>query len=138
MNEQTLVQRAMEMLEKSYCPYSGFPVGAALECEDGTVFTGCNVENAAYGSTICAERTALVKAVSEGHRTFTRLAVAGRGEDYCWPCGACRQMLREFAPQLVILVARGDGSFVRTTLAELLPHSFGPEALEGVSPARKE
>ncbi len=130
MTDRELVERAFAMLERSYCPYSHFPVGAALLCEDGTVFTGCNVENAAYGSTICAERTALVKAVSEGRRGgFARLAVAGRGEDYCWPCGACRQMLFEFAPDLTVLAARGDGSFASLPLSELLPRAFGPGAL---------
>ena len=131
MTDQALVDLAFTMLEHSYVPYSHFPVGAALLCADGTVFTGCNVENAAYGSCICAERTALVKAVSEGHRDFVRLAVAGRGEDYCWPCGSCRQMLFEFAPGLTVLVARGDGGFVKTTLGELLPHGFGPASLKG-------
>ena len=131
MTHQDLVALAFTMLERSYVPYSKFPVGAALLCGDDTVFTGCNVENAAYGSTICAERTALLKAVSEGRRDgFERLAVAGRGADYCWPCGACRQMLYEFAPDLVVLVARGDGEFVRTTLRELLPHGFGPASLD--------
>ena len=130
MTDQKLVELAFSMLEWAYCPYSGFPVGAALLCADGSVYTGCNVENAAYGSTICAERTALVKAVSEGHRDdFVCLAVVGNSRDYCWPCGSCRQMLREFAPDLPILVARGDRSFVRTTLGELLPHSFGPASL---------
>ena len=94
------------------------------------MFTGCNVENAAYGSTICAERTALVKAVSEGRRDgFAALAIAGRSEDYCWPCGACRQMLHEFAPGLRLLVARGDGDFVSTTLDALFPCGFGPKSL---------
>ena len=129
MSDQELVRLAFSMLERAYVPYSHFPVGAALLCADGAVFTGCNVENAAYGSCICAERTALVKAVSEGRRDFVKLAVAGRGEDYCWPCGACRQMLYEFAPGLTVLVARGDGEFVRTTLGELLPHGFGPSSL---------
>ena len=130
MTDQALVDLAFTMLDRSYVPYSHFPVGAALLCADGTVFTGCNVENAAYGSTICAERTALVKAVSEGHRDdFVRLAVVGRGEDYCWPCGACRQMLYEFAPDLTVLVARGDGQFVTLPLKELLPHGFGPASL---------
>ena len=130
MSDQDLINLAFTMLERSYVPYSHFPVGAALLCDDGAVFTGCNVENAAYGSCICAERTALVKAVSEGRRGgFVSLAVVGRGEDYCWPCGACRQMLYEFAPELVVLVARGDGDFVRTTLSELLPHGFGPSSL---------
>ena len=106
-------------------------MGAALLCADGTVFTGCNVENAAYGSTICAERTALVKAVSEGRRGgFERLAVVGKSADYCWPCGACRQMLYEFAPELVVLVGQGDGQYFKTTLRELLPHGFGPKSLD--------
>jgi cytidine deaminase len=119
------------MLERSYVPYSGFPVGAALLCADGSVFTGCNVENAAYGSTICAERTALVKAVSEGHRDdFVKLAVVGNSSDYCWPCGSCRQMLYEFAPDLEVLVANRDHDFVKYTLRQLLPHGFGPSALD--------
>ena len=133
MTDRELVDLAFSMLERSYAPYSNFPVGAALLCADGTVFTGCNVENAAYGSSICAERTALVKAVSEGHRDdFTALAIAGRSEDYCWPCGACRQMLYEFAPGLRLLVARGDGSYVSTTLDALFPHGFGPKSLTSI------
>jgi len=131
MKDEQLVSKAFEMLERSYVPYSNFPVGAALLCTDGTVFTGCNVENAAYGSTICAERTALLKAVSEGHKDdWQAIAIAGRGEDYCWPCGSCRQMLYEFAPDLKVLVARGDGAFVTTTLSELMPHGFGPKSLQ--------
>lgn len=130
MTDKELVELAFTMLERSYVPYSGFPVGAALECADGTVFTGCNVENAAYGSSICAERTALVKAVSEGRREFTRIAVVGNSADYCWPCGACRQMLYEFAPGLTVLVARGDHDFVSLSLKdELMPHGFGPVSL---------
>jgi len=129
MTDHELVELAFTMLEKSYCPYSHFPVGAALEGKDGQVFTGCNVENSAYGSTICAERTALVKAVSEGCRTFTRLAVVGNSDEPCWPCGACRQMLYEFAPDLTLLVARKDHSFITCTLRDLLPHGFGPDTL---------
>ena len=129
MTDRELVEKAFTMLEKSYSPYSRFPVGAALEGEDGIVYTGCNVENAAYGSCICAERTALVKAVSEGCRSFRRLAVVGNGDDYCWPCGACRQMLYEFAPDLEILVGRGDRQFVKATLGELMPHGFGAASL---------
>ena len=129
MTKQELCQKAMEMLDMAYVPYSHFPVGAALECSDGTVYTGCNVENAAYGSCICAERTALVKAVSEGCRSFRRLAVVGQSDDYCWPCGSCRQMLYEFAPDLEVLVANKDHQFVKYTLRQLLPCGFGPEAL---------
>ena len=130
MTDLELVKKAFEMHRFSYVPYSNFPVGAALLTRDGRVFTGCNVENAAYGSTICAERTALVKAVSEGHRDdFIRLAVVGNSADYCWPCGACRQMLYEFAPGLRVLAARGDGAFQAVPLSELLPHGFGPKSL---------
>ena len=130
MTDQELVRLALDMRKYSYAPYSRFPVGAALLCADGRVFTGCNVENAAYGSTICAERTAVVKAVSEGHRDdFVRIAIAGSGEDFCWPCGACRQMLYEFAPRLRVLAARPDGAFREAVLSELLPHAFGPESL---------
>ncbi|MCI8475092.1 MAG: cytidine deaminase [Oscillospiraceae bacterium] len=130
MTDRALADLAYDMLSRSYVPYSKFPVGAALLCADGTVFTGCNVENAAYGSTICAERTALVKAVSEGHRDdLVKLAVVGDSTDYCWPCGACRQMLYEFAPQLELLVGRGDREFTKLKLSDLLPHGFGPKAL---------
>ena len=131
MTDRELVERARAMHQYSYAPYSHFPVGAALLCKDGTVFTGCNVENAAYGSTICAERTAVVKAESEGHRDdFAVIAIAGQGSDYCWPCGACRQMLYEFAPGLRVLAARGDGEFESMLLSELLPRGFGPKSLE--------
>ncbi len=130
MTDRELVEKAFTMLEYSYVPYSKFPVGAALLLKDGTVFTGCNVENAAYGSTICAERTAILKAVSEGHRDdWDTIAVVGNSQDYCWPCGACRQMLYEFCPELTVLVARMDHDFVKLPLADLLPHGFGPKSL---------
>ena len=133
MTDKDLVELAFTMLDKAYMPYSHFPVGAALEGADGSVHTGCNVENAAYGSTICAERTALVKAVSDGHRDdWVKIAVVGNSEDYCWPCGACRQMLYEFCPTLEVLVARGDREFVSIPLHELLPHGFGPKSLTQV------
>ena len=131
MTDRELVEKAVEMQKFSYCPYSNFPVGAAILCADGTVFTGCNVESAAYGSTICAERTALLKAVSEGHRDdWVAIAVAGRGEEFCWPCGSCRQMLYEFAPELRVLAVRGDGSFEEAKLSELLPRGFGAAHLK--------
>ncbi len=131
MTDRALADLAYSMLSRAYVPYSKFPVGAALLCADGTVFTGCNVENAAYGSTLCAERTALVKAVSEGHRDdFVKLAVVGQGRDFCWPCGACRQMLSEFAPGLTVIVGNGDRELKMAALNELLPHSFGPRSLE--------
>lgn len=130
MTRQELKETAMAMRERAYCPYSHFSVGAALECADGSVFTGCNIENAGFSPTICAERTAVAKAVSEGHTDFVRIAVAGSGPDHCVPCGVCRQVLSEFAPDLEIIALNGRGEQRRFTLRELLPHSFGPANLE--------
>ena len=131
MTREELCRKAQDMLKMAYVPYSHFPVGAALECEDGRVFTGCNIENAAYGPTNCAERTAVFKAVSEGHLRFKRIAIAAATEEFCPPCGVCRQVLAEFDKDLsmeVILVnSRGD---TRTfTMTELFPHSFGSSNL---------
>lgn len=109
MTRDALKEAAIAMLGKAYCPYSHFPVGAALECADGTVFTGCNIENAAYPTGICAERTAMSKAISEGNRDFVRIVVAGRSEDYCVPCGMCRQFMQEFAPNLEVICLNGKG-----------------------------
>ncbi len=121
--EKELIDRAVAMLDRSYSPYSKFPVGAAIECEDGTVFAGCNIENASYGLSICAERTAAFKAVSEGHTKFKRIVIAARCEDYAWPCGACRQVLNEFGgPSLEVVCLNAKGDAARTTLGELLPH----------------
>ena len=132
MTKQELCQKARDMLPMAYVPYSHFPVGAALECEDGTVFTGCNIENAGYTPTNCAERTAVFKAVSEGHRNFTRIAVAADTERFTAPCGVCRQVLAEFNPELtmeVILVNR-EGKTLELTLRDLLPYSFDSSYLE--------
>ena len=129
MTEQELIQTAIGMLDKAYVPYSHFPVGAALECEDGTVYTGCNIENAAFPCTICAERTAMFKAISEGNYKFRRIVVAGRSEDFCVPCGSCRQVMREFAPELEVICLNGKGEARHYTLRQLLPESFGPEYL---------
>ena len=124
MTDQELLDLARAAAGKSYSPYSHFPVGAALECADGTIFTGCNVENAAYGDTICAERTAAVKAVSEGHRDFARIAVWGNSRDYCYPCGSCRQFLQEFNREMTVVIGRGDGAFLSLSLAEMMPFTF--------------
>ena len=129
MTREELKAAAVTMLDRAYCPYSHFAVGAALECADGTVFTGCNIENAAYSPGICAERTAVAKAVSEGHTDFVRIAIAGRSADFCVPCGVCRQVLREFAPDIEVICLNGKGEEQVFTLSELLPHSFGPEFL---------
>jgi len=124
MNDRELLNRAHEAAKNAYAPYSHFCVGAALECEDGTVYTGCNVENAAYGECICAERCAIVKAVSEGHTKFRRIAVWGDGKNYCMPCGSCRQVLAEFSPEIEVLCAKAGGSYVSYPLSRLLPYSF--------------
>ena len=125
--DKKLLEMAVGMLAYSYVPYSLYPVGAALLAKDGRVFTGCNVENAAYGNTLCAERTALCKAVSEGAREFVAIAIAAKGSAP-FPCGACRQSLYEFAPDLRVMVT-WDGNVRATTLRELLPEGFGPSSL---------
>ena len=124
MTDKQLLSQAKIATQYAYVPYSHFPVGAALECADGSVYTGCNVENAAFGSTICAERVACCKAVSEGKQKFTRLAIYADSTNWCTPCGACRQFLAEFSPDIEVLCARGDGRYVSYKLSELLPHTF--------------
>ena len=121
---------ARSMLDRAYCPYSRFPVGAALECEDGSVYTGCNVENAAYPAGICAERNAVAHAVAEGRVRFRRIVIAARSRDFCVPCGICRQVLREFAPDIEIVCLDSAGEERSFTLTDLLPYSFGPESLD--------
>ena len=129
MTREELKQAAVSMLDRAYCPYSHFPVGAALECEDGAVFTGCNVENAAYPAGICAERNAIFHAVADGHSHFRRIVIAGKSHDFCVPCGMCRQVMREFSKDLEIICLNDTGEEQTFTLNELLPHSFGPEIL---------
>ncbi len=129
MTEKQLCELAVAMLERAYVPYSHFPVGAALLCKDGTVFTGCNIENAAYGATVCAERTAIFKAVSEGHREFDTLVIAGRSDGYCVPCGTCRQVMMEFAPELTVICLNRRGESRKFALRELLPYGFDQSCL---------
>ncbi len=126
MTDRELMSMAKEASLKAYVPYSRFAVGAALECMDGKVFTGCNVENAALGDTICAERTACVKAVSEGRRDFRRIAIYADSENWCTPCGSCRQFLSEFARDndMEVLCAKAGGRYVSYKLSELMPHTF--------------
>lgn len=125
MTDVELLLMAMKASENAYAPYSKFNVGAALECADGTVFTGCNVENSAYGDTICAERTAMVKAISEGKKDFARIAIYADSKDYCYPCGSCRQFMTEFNDgEMTVLCAKGSGGYVSHKLKELLPQVF--------------
>lgn len=141
MTKEELCAKAVAMLDMAYVPYSHFPVGAALECDDGTVYTGCNIENAGYTPTNCAERTALFKAVSEGVTEFSAIAVVGslqgkRNELPTGPCGVCRQALFEFTgPDLVVLMAKSEDDYIETTLGALLPYGFGPKNLE-IDPSR--
>ncbi len=125
MNDEQLVAHAAEMMSRAYAPYSGFRVGAALLDASGRVFGGCNVENASYGATICAERVAVCSAVAAGCTAFVRLAVISSGDSYCMPCGVCRQFLYEWSPDLTLLCARPDKSYLSFVLTELLPHAFG-------------
>ena len=134
MNYEELIKTATEMTKRSYVPYSHFHVGAALLDSNGKVWTGCNIENAAYGPSNCAERTAVFKAVSEGARSFEAIAIVGGPEDengkvqiqdFCPPCGVCRQVISEFCDrEFKIILANGNGEQKVFTLAELLPESF--------------
>jgi cytidine deaminase len=128
MNDQELIRLAQTVRENAYVPYSHYQVGAALLTKSGQVFTGCNVENAVYPLCTCAERAAVVKAVSEGEREFAAIVVATRNGGS--PCGSCRQVLREFAPHLRVLLADEAGHVRQYTLDQLLPDSFGPESLK--------
>ena len=134
MTSEKLLALAREAMTHAYAPYSHFWVGAAVLCADGTVYQGCNVENAAYGECICAERTAMLKAVYDGHRDFEAIAICGGREgaieSFCAPCGACRQVLSEFASNdLNIYLINGAGEIRTLTLGELLPWSFSSDNL---------
>ena len=125
---EKLMEKAKAAMKNAYAPYSGFQVGAALLCADGTVYTGCNIENAAYSVTVCAERVALFKAVSEGKRDFTALAVCGgkggKIESLCTPCGVCRQALSQFCSADMPVYMPKPGGYAQTTLEALLPQAF--------------
>jgi len=131
VNYRELATAALEARKLSYSPYSNFRVGAALLTKSGKIFTGCNVESAAFSPTNCAERTALFKAVSEGEREFCAIAVAGAPEggeaQYCYPCGVCRQMLAEFfSADCEVIVVRNEEDYKLYMFEELFPHGFGP------------
>ncbi len=128
VTDATLRALAREAMKRSYSPYSHYPVGAALLCADGRIFQGCNIENASFGLTNCAERTAMFKAVSEGATEFTAIAIAATISEP-WPCGACRQVLNEFAPGIRVLIT-WDGGEDELSLNDLLPKGFGPKSLE--------
>lgn len=137
MDEKQLIAFAYEARERAYTPYSGFQVGAALLTKQGKIYLGCNIENAAYTPTNCAERTAFFKAVSEGEREFAAIAVVGgpkgtRKGETCAPCGVCRQVMREFCDpkEFRVLLEDGKGGILNLALEEMLPLGFGPENLK--------
>ncbi|XP_056364241.1 cytidine deaminase [Oenanthe melanoleuca] len=130
---QLLLRRSREAKKCAYCPYSQFPVGAALLTTGGQIFSGCNVENACHSLGVCAERTAIQKAISEGHTSFKAMAIASdMGDQFIVPCGACRQVMREFGTDWDVYLTKADGTYIVKRLEELLPLSFGPEDLKRV------
>ena len=135
ISSEELINKAREAMNLSYAPYSHFTVGTALLCEDGSIYQGGNIENASYGASNCAERTAFFKAVSEGKRHFTAIAICGGPDkndtDFCPPCGICRQVMREFCASdfRIILAADHDKQIKEYTLSQLLPEAFGPDNL---------
>lgn len=131
MDKQPIIEAAVAAREKAYAPYSNYPVGAAVLAGSGRIYSGCNIENASYGLTICAERVALASAIAAGERTFLGLAIAGGDGTPSMPCGACRQFIAEWADEdLPISVVSAQGQRLDLTLGDLLPHAFTPKSLQ--------
>ena len=135
--KKELIRKALEAQKKAYVPYSKFHVGAALITEDNKIYTGCNIEIASYSPTLCAERTAIFKAISEGHRNIKAIAVVGDVK-FTYPCGVCRQVIREFGKDAIILIANTEDDYKEYMLDDLLPFSFGPESLDEANENRSE
>lgn len=131
MNKKELIKKALDAKTKAYVPYSNFHVGAAVLMDNDEVFTGCNIESASYSPTCCAERTAIFKAVSEGQKKIKAIAIVG-DSGFTYPCGVCRQVIREFGKDANIIIAKSEDEYREYKLEELLPHSFGPEDLQNV------
>lgn len=136
MIKKELISKALAAKERAYVPYSNFHVGAAVLTEDNEIFTGCNIEIASYSPTICAERTAIFKAVSEGHKKIKAIAVVGDAS-HTFPCGVCRQVIREFGSDATVIVANSENDYKEFSLEELLPNSFGPDDLVSVKDKEK-
>ena len=126
MGKKELIKRAIEAREKAYCPYSNFKVGAAVLFEDGNIYTGCNVENASFGATNCAERTAIFKGVSEGNKIIKEMALIGDTKNFTYPCGICRQVISEFAESgsIKIYIVKNENEVLEKTLDEIMPGTF--------------
>lgn len=134
MTDNELIKLAFEAMKMAYAPYSGFMVGAALLTKDNKIYTGCNIENAAYGPTNCAERTAFFKAVSEGERDFAKITVVGgkdgKPTDYFYPCGVCRQVMAEFCSEdFEIITAKSETDYIKVSLKDMLPYGFNKDKL---------
>lgn len=130
MNKRELIDQAKEAMKYAYVPYSKFQVGAALLTKDGKVFTGCNVENASYGATNCAERTAIFKAVSEGYQEYEAIAIVSSSQDTTYPCGICRQVMTEFMPEGKIFYENSKGEIVESSVREVMPFGFDPDSMK--------
>lgn len=129
MDYQKLAEEAVMAKEKAYAPYSRFKVGAALETAEGKIYTGCNIENASFGLTICAERVAMFKAISDGCQDFKAIAIAGDSDNFCSPCGSCRQVMAEFASDMPVIMVGGNKEFKVQKVRELLPGYFSKDEL---------
>ncbi|MBU5438253.1 cytidine deaminase [Tissierella sp. MSJ-40] len=129
MDKKALIRKALDAQKMAYVPYSNFHVGAALLTEDDEIFTGCNIEISSYSPTICAERTAIFKAISEGHQKVKAIAIVGDA-NFTYPCGVCRQVIREFGKDALVIIANSEDDYKEYKLDELLPYSFGPENLQ--------
>ena len=132
MGKKELIKRAIEAREKAYCPYSNFKVGAAVLFEDGNIYTGCNVENASFGATNCAERTASFKGVSEGNKIIKEMALIGDTKNFTYPCGICRQVISEFAESgsIKIYIVKNENEVLEKTLDEIMPGTFTKKDLD--------
>ena len=132
MTNQELIKKALEARQNSYSPYSHYKVGAALLTEDGKVYLGTNVENCGYSPSNCAERSAFFSAVSHGERKFTKIALVGSSEGIAYPCGICRQVIVELAPNIEIICAKDENNYEVLTIQDLLPHAFTPDDVDDV------
>ena len=132
MDYKEIVKKALEAREKAYCPYSNFKVGAAVLFEDGNIYTGCNVENASFGATNCAERTAIFKGVSEGNKIIKEMALIGDTKNFTYPCGICRQVISEFAESgsIKIYIVKNENEVLEKTLDEIMPGTFTKKDLD--------
>lgn len=133
-----LLNKAKQAQRMAYVPYSKFPVGAALLTRNGKIYLGCNIENASYGATNCAERTAIFKAISEGEKDFIALAVVSNDPDFTFPCGICRQVIHEFAKNIEMIFENSEGEILPLNIKDLFPYSFGEDSLDRTKEVQKQ